>query len=259
MKIAAKGIVTILLFLLFFQPAPQLFGLDERHPLAGTAMAAAAEPNDDEEQDPFAAKSESVKDPLEGFNRAVFKFNDKLYFWFIKPVAQGYSFVFPAPLRKSIRNGFTNILVPVRFTNCLLQGKVKGAGVELARFTINSTIGVGGLFDVAGDSFKLTAYDEDLGQTLGAYGLGHGMYLVLPFFGPSSARDAFGMAGDSFLDPIYYMPIDWYVSASIKVGKQLNNASLRLGEYEDFKQSAVDPYVSMRHAYIQYRSKEVAQ
>lgn len=200
----------------------------------------------------------AVADPLEPFNRAVFAFNDRFYFWLLRPVAKGYAFVVPEGVRVSVGNFFSNLATPIRFTNSLLQGKLKGAGVELLRFVVNSTIGIGGLFDPARDNLALRKSDEDLGQTLGRFGLGHGFYLVLPVLGPSSARDTVGLAGDSFLDPTSYLEPGEAVAAT-KGSRTVNRTSLSLGEYEDLTKSAVDPYLSVRDAYVQHRKKKVGE
>lgn len=199
-----------------------------------------------------------VADPIEPVNRALFVFNDRLYFWLLKPLARGYAFVVPDPVRVGIRNALTNVAMPVRLVNSLLQGKVKGAGRELARFTINTTIGMGGLFDTAKNDWGIPASQEDTGQTLGAYGLGHGVYLVLPFFGPSSLRDAAGLGGDALLNPLSVL-VDLPTAVEIRAGKAVNDTSLQMGEYEDIKAAAVDPYLAVRDGYIQYREGQVAR
>jgi len=200
----------------------------------------------------------AIRDPIEPINRAVFLFNDKAYFWVMKPVAQGYRAVLPEPVRVSVRNFFSNLATPVRFANTLLQLKIKGSGVELLRFTINTTLGFGGLFDVAKKDFHLDKRRGDLGQTLGKYGLGHGFYIVLPLFGPSSLRDAAGLAGDSFLDPVNYLD-DGATIIAVKAYKAENEISLTIGDYEDLKKSSLDPYVAVKDAYTQYREKMVKE
>ena len=192
-----------------------------------------------------------VADPLEPVNRALFVFNDRLYFWLLKPVARGYAFLVPEFARIGIRNALENVKMPVRLVNSLLQGKINGAGRELARFTINSTIGMAGLFDPAKDGFEIAASDEDTGQTLAAAGLGHGAYLVIPFWGPSSLRDAVGLGGDIFLNPLWFLFDDPWTSVYIYAGKSVNNTSLVIGEYEDIKAAAIDPYLAVRDGYIQ--------
>jgi phospholipid-binding lipoprotein MlaA len=200
-----------------------------------------------------------VADPFEPVNRALFVFNDRLYFWLLKPVARGYAFLVPEFARIGIRNALENVKMPVRLVNSLLQGKVKGAGRELARFTINSTIGMAGLFDPAKTGFEIAASDEDTGQTLAAVGLGHGAYLVIPFWGPSSLRDAVGLGGDIFLNPLWFLFDDPWTSVWIYAGKSVNNTSLVIGEYEDIKAAAIDPYLAVRDGYVQYRQGQVAR
>jgi phospholipid-binding lipoprotein MlaA len=216
------------------------------------------EPTPAEERFPEEAPSPSIADPIEPVNRALFVFNDKAYFWVMKPVAQGYRAVVPEGVRLSVRNFFSNIAMPIRFVNNLLQGKIRNSGVELLRFAINTTAGIGGLFDPAKNDFHLSPREEDLGQTLGKYHLGHGLYIVLPLLGPSSLRDAIGLAGDAFLDPVYYVG-NTEVIVGAKVLKTENEVSLRIGEYEDLKNSAIDPYVAVRDAYSQYRAKKVKE
>lgn len=198
--------------------------------------------------------SPSVWDPLEPVNRAIFVFNDKAYFWLMKPVAQGYGFVVPEPARVSVRNFFSNITTPIRFVNNLLQGRMRDSGTELLRFAINTTVGILGLFDAAKQDFHIDRREEDLGRTLGVYGLGHGVYIVLPLLGPSSLRDAAGLAGDSFLDPVNYLE-DFEAVLAVKAFKAENEISLRIGDYEDLKASAIDPYIALKDAYIQNRAR----
>ncbi len=200
-----------------------------------------------------------VSDPLEPMNRAFFTFNDRLYFWFMKPVSNVYSTFIPGGVRKCVSNAFHNIAFPIRVVNNTLQGKFKGAGIELSRFVINSTVGVGGLFDASTIMFNIPAYEEDLGQTFGAWGLGPGFYLVLPLLGPSSLRDGVGIAGDSTLNPVNYLVPDFSTYAGVRGGETVNETSLRGGEYEKLKEMALDPYIAMREAYIQYRQKKIEQ
>lgn len=211
-------------------------------------------------EDPFRDETRlpSIADPLEPLNRVLFVVNDKAYFWILKPVARGYRAVVPEPVRIFVRNFFSNITMPIRFVNNLLQGKIRNSGVELIRFGINTTAGIGGLFDPAKNDFHFDPRDEDLGQTFGTYGLGHGFYIVLPLLGPSSLRDAAGLAGDSFLDPVNHAG-DVEVVVGAKALRTVNGLSLRIGEYEDLTKSAIDPYVAVRDAYSQYRAKQVKE
>jgi phospholipid-binding lipoprotein MlaA len=185
-------------------------------------------------------------------NRAFFAFNDKLYFWVLKPAAIGFETVFPEPFRQSVKRAFVNARYPIRVVNNLFQGKFKGTGIETARFLINSTVGIGGLFDPAGDEWKLPPYPEDLDQTLGFYRLPTGIYLNWPVFGPSSVRGTVGTIGDSFLSPWNYIN-GAAVSYGTRIGDTINSASLRLGEYESFKEASFDPYLSLRDAYVENR------
>ncbi len=216
-------------------------------------------PDDDVEDIPDEEVEEvpiQIADPLYPWNKAMYHVNDKLYFWLMKPLAQGYSAVIPEDMRISASNFFQNITTPIRFVSSLLQLKIKKAGNELIRFLYNSTAGVCGLVDAAKEDLGIKQQDEDLGQTLGSYGIGHGFYIVLPFLGPSSARDTVGKVGDFFLDPVYYInPTESAVG--ITVYDKVNETSLRIGDYEDLKKSAIDPYVSIRDAYLQHRKKQV--
>lgn len=199
-----------------------------------------------------------IADPLYPWNNAMYHFNDKLYFWVMKPVAQGYSYVVPEDLRISVRNVFKNLTTPVRFVSSLLQLRFKDAGNELIRFVVNSTAGVGGLADVAKQRLDISRHDEDLGQALGSYGIGQGFYIVWPFLGPSSLRDTIGSIGDGFLNPVNYITPFWS-SLGVRMYDTTNETSLRIGDYEDLKEAAVDPYVSIRDAYVQNRKKAVAE
>ncbi len=199
----------------------------------------------------------TIADPLEPVNRAFFSFNDKLYFWIFRPVATGYKAVIPEDGRIGIRNFFSNVRTPVRLVNCLLQANFKGAGNETVRFVLNTTIGVVGFFDHAKKTFKIEKEDVDFGQTLGIWGIGQVFYLDLPILGPSSLRDAVGYVGDLFFDPqgylAYYFLVAEIVNSETWVLDKVNETSLTLGEYENLKKAALDPYIALREAYAQYR------
>lgn len=200
-----------------------------------------------------------IADPIEPLNRIFFTFNDKLYFWVLKPVATGYKAVFAdEDVRGCFSNAFHNLLAPVRVVNNLLQGKISGAGNELASFLINSTLGIAGLADPAHHEFGLDSSDEDFGQTLGSYGIGNGFYICWPILGPSSLRDTVGSVGDSFLDPLAYLISEGESAGYVLQGeKQINKASLKLGEYEQFKEASFDPYTALRNAYVQHRNSRI--
>lgn len=214
---------------------------------------------DDEFEDEFADK-EALRpsDPLRPYNRFMFSVNDRLYFWVMKPVAVGYSKVVPERGRIAISRFFKNITFPIRFVNNVLQLKFKNAGVECARFGVNTTVGVLGLGDPARSRLGLTPRREDFGQTLGHYGVGSGFHLVLPVLGPSNLRDAVGRVPDCFLNPINYVdPIEAAVMINA-YGKE-NYTSLHIGEYESLKRDALDPYTFIRDAYEQNREKAVRE
>ena len=199
-----------------------------------------------------------VADPLYPWNRAMFHFNDKLYFWLLKPLSRGYRAVIPTPVRSGVKNFFRNITMPIRMVSCLLQGKGRAASAELSRFLINSTVGVLGFGNPAKRWPELNPSEEDLGQTLGSYGIGNGFYIVWPFLGPSTLRDSIGMVGDWFLDPVSYVEsTETYVG--VWTFENVNETSFRIGDYESLKEAAIDPYVAFRNAYIQYRKKKVEE
>jgi phospholipid-binding lipoprotein MlaA len=198
----------------------------------------------------------AIADPLEKFNRAMFTFNDRLYYWVLKPVAQGYAKVVPEAPRVSVSNFFNNLGFPVRFVSMLLQADFSGAAAELGRFTVNTVWGIGGLMDPASTrQLEIPKKDADLGQTLGLYGVGQGLYIVWPFLGPSSARDSINIAGDYFLHPSYLLL--WYEWLPARTYGIVNDTSLRIGDYEALIEAAIDPYIAMRDAFAQYRRNKV--
>jgi phospholipid-binding lipoprotein MlaA len=212
----------------------------------------------DEFEKELSQKQVTVSDPIEPWNRAMFGINDRFYFWVAKPVIQTYEKIVPRPARVCIGNFFENLTTPARFVNCHFQGKGPEADRELRRFGINTTAGVLGFGDPALDRWHLAPANEDLGQTLAVHGFGDGFYVVWPVFGPSTLRDSVGMVGDGFLNPVRYVkPLE--ISIGISAADATNDGSFHIGEYEAFKSAAVDPYVAMRGAYIQYRSKQIKE
>ena len=214
---------------------------------------------DEDEDDEYADDDvELISDPLIQGNTDFYNLNDTLYFWVLKPVARVWGVV-PEELRVSVRNVFYNIRFPVRFINCLLQGKGRKASYEFGQFFINTTVGFLGIANVAANYPHLQPSREDLGQTFAVWGIGNGAYLMLPFLGPSSVRDGLGRLGDIFIDPIWWVPIELWVSVAIRAGEAVNDTSLRIGEYEALKEAALDPYVMIRNAYVQNRNKLIAE
>ena len=209
-------------------------------------------------------------DPWEGFNETMFEFNRKLDQYVLKPVAKVWDKVVPDELQRMIANGFDNLEAPRRFVNSLLQGKFDGAARELSRFLLNTTVGVGGLFDVAKAGAQIEKSREDFGQTLGFYGVGPGPYLVLPVRPPSTVRDTIGSVVDGFLNPLRYIvssgsfffdfftdPGEYFVDSwerlVIDTGEVVNDRSLNLELYQGFEETVIDMYSAVRHAYLERR------
>lgn len=218
---------------------------------------------DDEFADDFdddfgnGAEPLKVSDPLEPINRGFFWFNDKLYFYVLKPVAKAFR-VLPEGARASIANFFQHWTTPARFVSCLMQAKLNDAGTELGRFVINTTLGIGGLFDPAKEKAGLRRKDEDFGQALGAYGVGPGIYLVVPVFGPRNVRDGLGGIVDGMMDPRYILleEDEYWVTRGVDA---VNELSLDKDTYEAIKRDALDPYLFIRDAYMQNRAGKVAK
>jgi phospholipid-binding lipoprotein MlaA len=229
----------------------------EQDESAGQASVESTPP----EPSPFEPPTETIADPIEPVNRAFFHFNDKLYFWVFKPVATGYKAVVPEDGRIGVRNFFSNLTTPVRLVNCLLQARFKGAGIETARFVINTTYGLVGFLDTAKKEFKIEKQEADFGQTLGIWGMGPVFYMDLPILGPLSLRDGLGYAVDASLNPqtylAFYSVIVGYANTGGWVLEKINEASLTLGEYESLKKAALDPYIAVREAYYQYRQNKI--
>ena len=203
----------------------------------------------------------TIPDPIEGVNRAFFTFNDRLYFWALKPVASGYKAVTPELFRVCVRNFFSHVTTPVRLVNCLFQADVKCAGIETTRFLLNTAFGFAGFFDSAKTGFNLEKQDRDFGQTLGIWGMGPVFYIDLPILGPSSLRDFLGFLVDLSFDPRTYLAIYFVTIGYANTGgwilDKVNEASLSLGQYEDFKKAALDPYIALREAYSQNRQSKI--
>ncbi|HTO20224.1 MAG TPA: VacJ family lipoprotein [Pseudomonas sp.] len=191
-------------------------------------------------------------DPWEGFNRSMFAFNDTLDTYALKPLAQGYRTVTPDFVETGIGNFFNNVGEVRNLTNNLLQGKLHAAGVDTARLLFNSTFGLLGFFDVA-SKMGLQRNDEDFGQTLGAWGLGSGPYLVLPFLGPSTVRDGFARIPDSYNG--MYTHIDDVRTRNQLLGLDVLNARASFLDAERLIQG--DKYTFLRNVYLQNREFKV--
>lgn len=247
----SKNVFIFLLSLMFVVISGRIIQANEAEGNVGILLD-----EGNEEVDKFF-EQEEVVDPLESMNRVFFQVNDKLYFWVLKPVNRAYTAVVPHDFRLCFGNFFDNVAAPVRLVNNLLQGKFAGAGVELSRFMINSTAGVLGLGDPALVSFGLEASPEDFGQTLGVWGVGEGPYLCLPLVGPLTLRDTVGFAGNAVSHPATYACATYLEGVGFYSADKVNLLSLNPGLYEDMKRYSLDPYISMRQVYLEYRRNKV--
>jgi phospholipid-binding lipoprotein MlaA len=204
------------------------------------------------------ADEEEIYDPWEPFNERIFTFNYNVDRYVLKPVARGYRAVVPERVQIMIANGFDNLGVVPRLVNSLLQGKVEGALREVSRFLVNSTLGIGGLFDV-GKHAGLEPSKEDFGQTLGVWGAGPGPYLVLPLMPPMTVRDGIGRAVDGALDPLaYLLPFVWERLA-MKVGETVNDRALNYDLFQGVEETTLDLYSSVRHFYLKRREQQIKE
>jgi len=234
----------------------------------------------DEPLDPFAMAyggAGEEYDPWEPMNTNIFEFNRQVDRFVLKPVAKGYNFVMPDLVQVGISNIFSNLRFAPRFLNNVFQGKLKGAGIEVGRFLINSTAGLGGFFDVA-KHVDLVTSDEDMGQTLGFYGVKPGPYLVLPFLPPFTVRDFVGYVGDVFLNPINWLVVpiievnnvpsviahknrmtSSLIQTGSRVGEIVNERSRNLEKYQGVEEATLDLYTAVRNAYLQTRAKAIRE
>ncbi|MBS0152267.1 MAG: VacJ family lipoprotein [Nitrospira sp.] len=261
------------------QKAPSILFADasSQAPPPGTV----SDSSPDEPFDPFAKSDvEGMEeyDPWEPLNTKFFEFNRQLDRWILKPVAKGYNAVVPNVVQVGIGNVFYNSRVTPRLLNNLFQGKFKGAGIEAGRFLINTTVGIGGFFDVA-QRFNLTTPEEDTGQTLGFYGVKPGPYLMVPLLGPYTVRDLIGYGGDIALNPIYWLIIPamhnikaiptvvdvdeqaltYAISIAARATEIVNDRSLNLEKFQGVEESTLDLYAAVRNAYLQKRAKAIRE
>ena len=259
-------------------------GLSDAKPVAkqipAPAPSSPPETPSDEPLDPFARADEGAGeeyDPWEPMNANIFEFNLKLDRYVLKPVAKGYNFVMPDLVQVGVSNIFSNLRFAPRFLNNVFQGKVKGAGIEVGRFLINSTAGLAGFFDLA-RKVDLVTPEEDFGQTLGFYGVKPGPYLVLPFLPPFTVRDFVGFVGDVFLNPINWLvaPIievnnvpsviarhhrltGSLIQTGSRVGEVINERSRNLEKFQGVEEATLDLYTAVRNAYLQKRAQAIRE
>jgi phospholipid-binding lipoprotein MlaA len=190
-------------------------------------------------------------DPLQGMNRGIYKFNDTVDRAALKPVAKGYRAITPRWFRTGVGNFFSNLIYPTTIVNQFLQGKGRLGFRDTGRFLLNSTVGLAGLLDVATHA-GLTANDEDFGQTLAVWGVGSGPFLNLPFFGPSSVRDAPSRIADYFTNPLTYSDLPWEADWGLRALDVVHSRS-ELLQLDATLKRTYDPYAFIRDAWVQKR------
>lgn len=233
------------------RPAPVLIAATSvPAPLSQTEPADAAEI-------PAPSGVAAINDPFESFNRGVFAFNDVLDRFLIRPIAFGYGYVTPDPVKQSVRNFFSNLRGPVRFANDVLQLDDRGAVTTGGRFVINSTVGILGFFDVA-DRLGMPHHPADFGQTLNRYSVGSGPYIVLPVFGPSTVRHSVGLVVDNFLDPLTYL-VDTYPRIAIRSTEAIVRREALIEPLDELRAGSLDYYAALRAAYYQDRAVALAK
>ncbi len=207
--------------------------------------------------DPDArAELAAINDPWEPFNRAMFEFNRGLDRVLLKPVAQAYRGVVPDFGREMVKNFLDNLRSPVILANDILQGETDRAGETGSRFLANTTVGLGGVFDVTDIEF----HNEDFGQTLAVWGFGEGPYLVLPLLGPSPVRDTVGLVGDTLMDPVmwYANRTDRYAISWVRYGmRAIDTRSRNIETLDEIERGAIDFYATVRSLYRQRRADEI--
>jgi len=207
-------------------------------------------------EDPFAGSEEDIPvltDPLEGYNRWMFGINETVYDAVLEPVARGYRDTVHEQLRIGIKNIFSNAMAPVKLVSSILQLEFKKSGQVLARTLINTTLGFGGMADVAGEEYGIDDVNEDFDQALGYYGVPTGPYVVLPFFGPSTARNIIGRTADALMSPGAVVGASIQTNIIVNTEDNVNAASFIVDDKKQLEDSALDEYESIRDFYHQYR------
>ena len=204
-------------------------------------------------------KTPEAQDPWENLNRGTFAFNQSFDKYLLSPLAKSYRFIFPTEVRTGVRNFLSNLSEPWSSINSALQGDLKNSGTTIARFIINSTLGVLGLFDVATE-VGLKKQDEDFGQTLAVHGVGPGPYLMLPFLGPSTLRDALGKVTSFYADPVTVALERNDKNQWIWIGLAVKGVDFReqnLEKIDNLNATSVDFYATLRSLYLERRSSMI--
>ncbi len=199
---------------------------------------------------PTVVGFDHYRDPLQPVNRAIFAVNDVAYRYLLIPISNGYTAITPDPVERSIGNFFDNLKMPVYAVNHLLQVKPRLTGRNLARFGINTTIGILGFFDPASASFNLPRQATNMDNTLAHYGIGYGIYLVIPIMGPADVRNVVARVGDYFLDPLTYL-VENPEAMLIRSFDYLQEFAPRADQYSTLKREAEDPYIFFRNMHLQ--------
>jgi phospholipid-binding lipoprotein MlaA len=267
-EVGSPGFITQVGDNVFAQTSDVIIKLEKKIPESGdewpnsieTAQGVMKSSQDVEDyqnmEDPFAGVEKDIPiltDPLEGYNRWMFGVNEVLYDYALEPVARGYKSTVNEHLRIGIKNIFNNALAPVKFISSLLQLEFKKAGRVLARTVINTTLGIGGIADVAGEEYGVEDVNEDFDQVLGYYGIPTGPYVVLPFFGPSTARNIVGRTADALLSPGAMTGASVNANIIVNTEDNINSASFIVDDKKQLEDSALDEYESVRDFYHQYR------
>jgi len=215
----------------------------------------------DDLEDPFASKLDTpdMPDPFEDYNRFMFDFSEGFYDGLMEPVVREYRDFVNEDIRLAIANIFGNAMAPLKLVSSFLQGDIDKTGRVIGRTVINTTLGLGGMFDVADKAFDIKDVNEDLDQVLGTYGVPTGPYVVLPLFGPSSVRNIFGRAGGMFLSPTYHFAPGVEVGGALTVTDQINDTSFIVDDIKQMDDSTIDKYESVRDFYGQYREVLVSK
>ena len=202
-----------------------------------------------------AERPKDPKDPFENANRAIHKFNDAVDRATLKPIAKGYKRITPEWFRRGVGNFFSNLQYPATIVNQLLQGKPGAAARDTGRLLMNTVLGLGGVLDPA-TSVGLDKNDEDLGQTLGVWGVPSGPYVVMPFLGPTTVRDAPSTVAETFLDPLTYADVQWEVMWGLRA-VDIVDSRAQLLTLEPLLERTFDPYAFVRNAFLQRREYHV--
>lgn len=211
--------------------------------------------------------SDAGADPLIAYNKMMTNVNDIIYRYAFTPVFVVYHTFMPAPIEKGISNFFDNLMFPIRFVNNILQFKFLNATDELFSFALNTTFGIGGLFEVSDSVFGIKRHDEDFGQTLGHWGVGSGFPVVLPIIGQSNLRDIVGLGVDNFTNPLTYADMIrgkkafhyGYLSYDLPLLMMINEGAREPRAYEILTNDAINLYVFMKKSYEQRRNAQIKE